>query len=198
MAKQTLRVFWKPIGAAAFSLAIVASPAASAEEPWRRSDAVLVQACFDRLSGEPPQTILVDQIEDGATAGYHLKLVGFTTTQRPIYQGAIGHPSRLTAMLFHLPGSDSSVVVKRPADLPKSIDLWRDINAQQCTNDDHAQFKLLRGQDPSDLSECPDLGLKLSMKVAASSENSLRFVQLAQRGVIEFNNLRGCSEFIHK
>lgn len=198
MTEHTLGVSWKMTLATALFLAMVASPAISADEPWRRSDAVLVQACFDRLSGEPPQTIRIDQIEDGATAGYHLKLVGFTTTRRPIYQGEVGHPSRLTALLFHLPGADLSAVVKRPADLPKSIDNWRDVNAQQCTNDDHAQFRILRGQDPAGLSECPDLGLHLSIKVAASSENALRFIQLAQRGVSEFNNLRGCREFIHK
>lgn len=187
------------ISIVAYGLVILAGcPLAFADEPWRSSDAVMIQACFDRLPGDPPATLRVDQIEHGSTAGYHLNLIGFTTTKRPVYQGAIGHPSKFSAVLVYLPGTQVSSVVKRPADLSKSIDLWRSAEAGTCTKDDHAQFRILRGQDPASIVECPDVGMDLRMKVAASAENALSFMHFKQRGPTEFNNLRGCREFIHK
>jgi hypothetical protein len=130
------------------------------------------------------------------TSGEHLTLVGYTATKQPIYQGNIGHPSRFSAMLLHLPGTRVSALANRPVDLMKSIDLWSGLDVRGCTDDERASFRLLNGQQPDRMLACPGYGIKMSIKVASSAEQSLTLLHLKQRGVQEFNNLRGCGEFI--
>lgn len=182
--------------AAIASMSTVLCSPASADEVWRRTDAVLVQACFDQLSGEPPNTIQVDAIADGMTSGERLTLVGYTTTKQPIYQGSVGHPSKISAMLLHLPGTKVSALAARPIDLMKSIDLWHGLEIRGCTDDERAPFRLLNGQQPERMLACPDFGIKTSIKVTSSAEHSLTLLHLKQRGVQEFNNLRGCGDSI--
>ena len=190
-----MRIFCM-FAAAIASMSTVFCSAASADEIWRRTDAVLIQACFDQLPGVPPNTIQVDGVADGVTSEERLTLVGYTATKQPIYQGNIGHPSRFSAMLLHLPGTRVSALANRPVDLMKSIDLWSGLDVRGCTDDERASFRLLNGQQPDRMLACPDYGIKMSIKVASSAEQSLTLLHLKQRGVQEFNNLRGCGEFI--
>lgn len=182
--------------AAVAGIATVLCVPASADDVWRRTDAVLVQACFNHLPGEPPTTIQLDAVANGMTSSDRLSLVGYTSTKQPIYQGNIGHPSQFTAMLLHIPGTSVSTLANRPNDLAKSIDLWRPWEVSDCTEDKRAPFRLLNGQPPEGLLTCPDVGLAMSIKVASSSEHALALIHLKQRGVQEFSNLRGCREFI--
>lgn len=164
--------------------------------PWRRSDRTFVQLCFDGLDASAPKRLRALAVSPGSMGSASLDLVGFTLTNRPIYQGAVDHPVRFRSLLFQLPGSSIWARIDAPSDLSKRIEVWRDIDISQCTADDAAGFKILHSE-PVESASCPDLGMKASMKVAPNSEHSITQIHLRSDGPSSFNGLRGCREFVY-
>jgi hypothetical protein len=180
--------------AAASSLVLAQTP--DSTPPWRRSDSTLVQICFDGLDSTAPKRLKAASVTPTSISGAWLDLVGFTLSNRPIYQGSIEHPVRFRSLLVEMPGSTILAKIDAPTDLPKHIDVWRDVPISLCTMEERADFKVLSGTQLQAV-PCPDLGVHASLKVAASSEHSLEIVHLKARGPSSFNGLRGCRESVY-
>lgn len=161
--------------------------------PWRRSDQVLLQLCFDRLDAEPPKNIRVQTISDTSVVSSYLELVGRTLTGRPIYQGSVGHPTRAKFLMYQLPDTKTLAQIEIPADLPTRIDLWKGVKTSFCTANEGAAIDLVNERAISKIA-CPDVGTQASIKVAASAENALLMRDVRERGPSTFNGLKGCNE----
>ncbi|WAC75087.1 hypothetical protein OU995_10465 [Roseateles sp. SL47] len=190
--------------AAAFIAALTAASPTVAQDlsasSWRRTDTTLVQLCLDGLEGDQaPKSLSIQTVADGTTvSGSYLDLVGFTTTERPIYQGSIEHPSRNWSTFVQLPNTTVRARIDRPDKLEKYIDIWRDAAVASCTADPQAAYKALRGSGQApELTACPDMGLHVSLKVTSSSEQALDRIRLREKGPSHFNGLRGCRDFIY-
>jgi hypothetical protein len=161
---------------------------------WRRSDAALLQVCFDKLDGEPPKSLPVTVISETTLAGKTLELIAYTSTKRPIYQGNLTHPSSFQSALVTLPGSQVVVKVDRPANFETYIDIWKNAPSDTCFSDTSFAFRMLGNGKPSPDVTCPDLGVSTSLKVASGSEHALDIRDARAKGPAEFNGLRGCRE----
>lgn len=163
---------------------------------FRSSDATLVQLCFDGLDNTAPKTLRASEIGDISTSSKHFELVGFTTTHRPIYQAAFGHPTRVRAVLVDLPGTKANAILRMPSDLHTHIDVWKTVPVESCTLDERAAFAMAQGGKVNPV-ECPKLGLDASIKIAASAEHMLKMVNMISTGPTLFNGLRGCREPVY-
>lgn len=163
------------------------------ESAWRSSDATLVQLCFDGLDNTAPKTLRASEISDISTSSKYFELVGFTTTNRPIYQAAFGHPTKVRSVLVGLPGTKASAIIRVPSDLHTHIEVWKTVPIEGCTLDERAAIAMVQGKKVNTV-ECPTLGIDASIKVAASSEHMLKMVNMISTGPTSFNGLRGCRE----
>jgi hypothetical protein len=166
----------------------------STSTTWRRSDAALLQICFDKLDSEPPKTLPVTVVAETTVVSQGLEMVGYTLTKRPIYQGSLMHPSRFQSVLITLPGSQIVVKVDRPTNFDTYIDIWKNVPSDACFSDKSFAFKLLGSGRPSPDVSCPDLGMSATLKVASDAENALVIRDARARGPAAFNGLRGCRE----
>jgi hypothetical protein len=164
--------------------------------PWRRSDRTFLQLCFDGLDTSAPKRLRASTVSPGALESAGLDLVGFTLTNRPIYQAALNHPIRFRSLLVQLPDSPVWARIDAPSDLAQRIEAWRDVQVSHCTMDNRADLKVL-GNVPLETVTCPDQGLKASMKVAPVSEHSITLIHLKANGPSSFNGLRGCRELVY-
>lgn len=182
------------------ALACCSGTAALAQQidspPWRNSDRILIQFCFDGLDDTAPKSLRAKSISTSSIGSASLELIGLTLTKRPIYQGVHEHPARFRSLLVGLPGSSVWAKIDAPADLQKHIDIWRDVRITYCTADERADLKILRGADVGQV-ECPSLGVHLSMKVASGSEHAVEILHVKARGLSTFNGLRGCRESVY-
>jgi len=164
--------------------------------PWRDSDRTLVKICFDGLDDTAQKLLRAQSITTSSIGSASLDLIGTALATRPIYQGALDHPSRFRSVLVAFPGSRIWAKIDAPADLRKYIDVWRDVPISYCTTDDRANLKVLNGT-PVEETECPNLGASVTMKVASDSEHRLTILQLKSQGPVTFNNLRSCRQFAY-
>lgn len=159
----------------------------------------LIQLCFDGLDSSAPKRLPLRSIsENSMGGGLGLDLVGLTLSGRPIYQGAIEHPTKYRSTLVRLPNSETWIRIDKPSDLEKNIDVWRDAAISMCTADPQADYKILNGASASvQVASCPDLGVHVSLKVTNYTEQALELVHLKNNGPKSFNGLRGCREFVY-
>lgn len=185
------RIFLVSIGVCLACAAAAAQ--AGSSSPWRRSDEVLLQLCFNQLDIAPPPRISVQAVAERSAISGYLVLVARTLGGQPVYQGAVGHPDKLKSVLYQVPGSQVHALVAIPADLESRIDMWKDIRVASCTADAAAAYHLLNGDTLGQVA-CPQTGSVASLKVAASAENALLMRDVRERGPGVLNGLQRCNE----
>jgi hypothetical protein len=174
--------------------------AASQEAPWRRDDATLISLCFDGSGRDAPQQLRALELTDIGSSTTTFELVGFTTTDRPMYEAILSHPTRFRAVVVELPGSQLAALITPPEKLASFIEGWKAVPIPtQCTAS-RLQPKMqfvppITLQEPK---ECPAIGTNVSFRIDNGPGYSSRRVLERQRGLRVLNGLKGCNELIYK
>lgn len=178
---------------------VVGCAQAPAKSSFRESDATLIEVCFDSMGRNAPQRLLGQEITDISLTTETLELVGFTTTDRPIYQGHLAHPTQFRALFLELPESSVRARIDRPENLASSIDVWRDALPPPtvCTASKQAAMYVLNGRPMPDPIACPDMKMSVWFSVGSRAAFITQRSINRQRPPILFNGLRGCNEFIY-
>jgi hypothetical protein len=169
--------------------------------PWRTNDGTIVQVCIDAMDRSAPNQLIAEEISRATLGRVRLELVGYTLSDRPIYQGAVGHPLKFQTLLLQLPGTNVKARIDSPgpAFLQSAIEAWRDAPSPTvCTGDERAGLNLVNGRPVSGTVVCPEIGMSLSFKVISRLEFSASSALQRARGPVVYNGLRGCRESVYK
>jgi hypothetical protein len=187
---------------ALFFACAVAHVSSSLAQPvstqWRRDDATLISVCFDAIGKDAPASLRGTEITDSSNSSTTFELIGHTTTDRPMYQAKLVHPSRFRTVLIELPGGGTARF-DRPDKLESSIEGWvYSQSPMQCVAGDRttAARSILSGIPISELS-CPELGTNLSFRVDNGPGYTSRRILERQRGLNVLNGLKGCRDLIY-
>lgn len=181
-------------------LGLFHSHVASEETPWRRDDATLIALCFDGANRDAPQELKALAFTDVWSSTATFELVGFTTTDRPMYEAQFAHPTRFRAVLVDLPGTQMAALITPPEKLASFIEGWKSVpTPTQCTSD-RLQPKIrftpaIALQVPKD---CPSIGTSVSFRIDNGPGYWSRRILEKQRGLSVLNGLKGCNELIYK
>ena len=166
--------------------------------PFRDSDSTLVEVCFDSMGRDAPARLVGEETTDFGLTTARLELIGFTMSDRPIYQGRLAHPRDFRALFLELPASSVIARIDRPDSLPKSIEVWRNAPAPTvCTMSPHAAMYVVNGRPLPEPIACPDVKMSVRFTVGSGAAFSNRRNLDRQRPPALFNGLRGCNESIY-
>lgn len=135
--------------------------------PWRRNDVTLISLCFDSLDRTAPTRLTATEFTDIGSGSATFELVGFTMTDRPVYQISLSHPKHFRAVLVDLPGKQSAAFIAPPSNLSSLIEGWGYVpSPTECTEN----FRQPALQYKPEFSlkekmECPVMGINVSFKV---------------------------------
>lgn len=168
-------------------------PPGERPDPWRASDTVLVSLCFDRLGMQPPPRLELQSVGGDGAMSARAELVARTLGGDPVYEASLDHPARWRHAVLRLPGQALSAWLDAPEPLARRIDLWGTVPLAGCDAGPGTAQALARHERPAP-GACPDLGLHVSVKVAAAAEHALTLRDVRDRGPRTLNGLRHCQE----
>lgn len=169
------------------------------QPPWRANDATIIQICFDSMDRSAPDHLSAEEVTDSSLRSARPELVGFTLSDRPIYEVGLSHPIKFRSLLLQIPGTKIRAKIDAPTFLETTVNSWRYAPLPNiCTDDERAGLKLVRDGQVSKTVPCPAVGLTVSFKVISSSEFSATRALNRPRGPVIYNGLKGCQEHVYK